>query len=106
MAFDPICGDGTAHAIREAILTAAVIRAAADGAPPAEVCSHYEARLMAGFERHLANCMEFYRSGGGGPWWDSGCESVQMGLDWCARQLDGRRQFRYRLSGFDLQFIH
>jgi hypothetical protein len=27
MAFDPICGDGTAHAMREAILAAAVIRA-------------------------------------------------------------------------------
>jgi hypothetical protein len=29
MAFDPICGDGTAHAIREAILASAVIRAIA-----------------------------------------------------------------------------
>ena len=27
MAFDPLCGDGTAHAIREAILASAVIRA-------------------------------------------------------------------------------
>ncbi len=33
MAFDPICGDGTAHAIREAILAAAVIRALARGDP-------------------------------------------------------------------------
>ena len=31
MAFDPICGDGTAHAIREAILAAAVVRALAKG---------------------------------------------------------------------------
>jgi hypothetical protein len=31
MAFDPICGDGTAHAIREAILASAVIRALANG---------------------------------------------------------------------------
>ena len=105
MAFDPICGDGTAHAIREAILTAAVIRADAKGAPAAELFSHYEARLAAGFERHLALCLEFYRSGAQGNWWDSEIESVQRGLEWCARQLRNRNEFRYRLDGFELQAI-
>src|SRR5579863_8404443 len=48
MAFDPICGDGTAHAVREAILAAAVIRALAAGGNTGELFSHYEARLTAG----------------------------------------------------------
>ena len=60
MAFDPICGDGTAHAIREAILAAAVIRALANGGPADELLAHYEARLTAGFHRHLTLCRQFY----------------------------------------------
>lgn len=106
IAFDPICGDGTAHAIREAILTAAVIRAAANGSEMGELFSHYEARLTAGFERHLAQCLEFYRSGNCGPWWDSESRSVQDGLEWCARQLRDRREFHYRLDGFELHALH
>jgi flavin-dependent dehydrogenase len=42
MGFDPICGDGTAHAVREAILALAVIRGGDHGMP-----AHYEARLTA-----------------------------------------------------------
>ena len=69
MAFDPICGDGTAHAIREAILASAVIRAIAEGENSTELIAHFQARLTAGFQRHLALCQEFYRSGYGGDWW-------------------------------------
>ena len=103
MAFDPICGDGTAHAIREAILTTAVIRAAAQGSPTEELFSHYEARLMTGFERHLALCLDFYKSGACGPWWHSEIESVQRGREWCARR--SRPEFRYRLEGFELRAL-
>ncbi len=42
--FDPICGDGTAQAVREAILAAAVIRAIVDGGSEADLLAHYEAR--------------------------------------------------------------
>ena len=106
MAFDPICGDGTAHAIREAILTVAVIRAAAKGTETRELFSHYEARLTAGFERHLVQCLEFYRSGHGGPWWDSESRFLRQGLEWCARQLRDHREFHYRLEGFELHALH
>jgi hypothetical protein len=51
MAFDPIYGDGTAHAVREAILAAAVVRAISAGGDAAEPLRHYEARLMLGFQR-------------------------------------------------------
>lgn len=103
MAFDPICGDGTAAAIREAILACAVIRAAAAGADVDEVFRHYEARLTVGFQRHLALCREFYRSGHGGPWWDSEVAALERGMEWCANRIGGQPEFRYQLRGFDLE---
>ena len=84
MAFDPICGDGTAHAIREAILASAVIRALAKGGSQNDLLSHYEARLTAGFQRHLAQCRQFYLSGGTGPLWTSELEAIDRGLQWCS----------------------
>jgi hypothetical protein len=105
MAFDPLCGDGTAHAVREAILASAVIGAAARGDDPVQLMAHYEARLTAGFRRHLAHCLQYYASGCGGPWWDSEAESVTQGLDWCGRQLSRHAAFRYRLDGFELKAI-
>jgi len=105
MAFDPLCGDGTAHAVREAILASAVIGAVARGDDPVQLMAHYEARLTAGFRRHLAHCLEYYASGCGGPWWESEAESVVQGLDWCGRQLSRHTKFRYRLDGFDLKAL-
>jgi hypothetical protein len=101
-AFDPLCGDGTAHAVRESILACAVIRAAASGADPASLLDHYAARLAAGFERHLAICLEYYRSGGNGPWWEEQAAAAQHGIEWCRRAMSGLPPFRYRLHGFDL----
>jgi hypothetical protein len=100
MAFDPLCGDGTAHAVREAILAAAVIRGIAAGGNAEELCSHYEARLNAGFQRHLALCCEFYRSGYGGPWWRTELEALERGLASVSGAPTG---FRYRLNGFELE---
>lgn len=105
MAFDPLCGDGTAHAVREAILASAVIGAAARGDDPVQLLAHYEARLTAGFRRHLAHCLEYYASGYGGSWWAAEAESVAQGLDWCDRRLSRHATFRYRLNGFDLQAL-
>jgi hypothetical protein len=105
MAFDPLCGDGTAHAVREAILASAVIGAATRGDDPVQLMAHYEARLTAGFRRHLAHCLEYYAAGCGGPWWQSEAESVRQGLDWCGRQLSRHNAFRYRLDGFELKAI-
>jgi hypothetical protein len=105
LAFDPICGDGTAHAIREAILASAVVRAAACGGNANELVAHYQARLTAGFQRHLALCQEFYRSGYGGAWWDAELEALHQGLQWCASALPVHPQFRYQLQGFELRVI-
>ncbi len=105
MAFDPLCGDGTAHAVREAILACAVIGAAARGDDPARLLAHYEARLIAGFRRHLTHCLQYYASGQGGPWWHAEAQSLAEGLDWCGRRLSGHAGFRYRLNGFELEAL-
>jgi hypothetical protein len=100
MAFDPICGDGTAHAIREAILAAAVIKAIANGGDAASLRAHYEARLTAGFARHLANCLPFYTAAASGPWWQNEANALREGLAWCEDRIP---PFQYRLNGFDLE---
>ncbi len=99
MGFDPLCGDGTAHAVREAILASAVIR----GSPAGDVeglLAHYEGRLTAGFLRHLGVCRQFYSSGGAGEWWNGELAAVDLGIGWCRGKLGG--DFRYRLEGLEL----
>jgi hypothetical protein len=103
MAFDPICGDGTSHAVREAVLAAAIIQAAANGESPEELRSHYETRLLAGFGRHLALCSQFYKTGYHGAWWERELKSLEEGMAWCGQQIGNRKTFRYQLNGFELQ---
>ncbi len=105
MAFDPICGDGTAHAVREAILASAAIRAADRGEDPARLRTHYESRLTAGFERHLIQCRPFYSSGGDGPWWRAELRDIEQGIEWCRGRLQAHGPFLYRLNGLDLDVI-
>lgn len=105
MAFDPICGDGTAYAIREAILASAVIRAVADGGSAEELLSHYQMRLIAGFQRHLMLCRQFYQSGGTAALWRSEVAAIDCGIDWCHTGLGRHTSFRYRLRGFELEAV-
>ncbi len=105
MAFDPLCGDGTAYAVREAILAVAVIRAVADGAPRADLFAHYNARLTAGFHRHLRECAGFYRTGGAGEWWRGEYNAVERGLTWCSEKMSKYPAFRFRLNGFELEAV-
>jgi hypothetical protein len=101
MAFDPICGDGTGNAVREAILAAAVIRAASSGDSTDRLLTHYRTRLMAAFQRHLEMCREYYRAGNSGEWWESEALALERGVRWCGEQI-GAPEFYYRLEGFDL----
>ena len=105
MAFDPLCGDGTAHAIREAILAAAVVKAISAGGDAKQLLHHYEARLTAGFQRHLAASLDFYRSGNSGKWWDRQTAFLRQGLEWCGDRLTEYGKFRYQLAGFELRSI-
>ena len=103
LSFDPLCGDGAAHAVREAILAAALIKAAARGDPIDALLSHYQARLTAGFQRHLIHAREYYAAGHPGPWWEAEAESLGRGIEWCASELRAHGDFRYRLEGLDLR---
>jgi flavin-dependent dehydrogenase len=105
LAFDPLCGDGTGHAIREGILAAAVVQVADGGADLVGVLEHYSARLLAGFRRHLDVCQSFYMSGGDGPWWQAELASIRRGIAWCDSTRAPGTGFRYRLDGFELRPI-
>ena len=102
MAFDPICGDGTGNAVREAILAQAVIRAHNDLGDG--VLDHYRIRLLLGFLRHLEQCRQFYSTGHSTDWWRGQLAQVLDGIAWCRCQLGSAPPVvQYRLSGFDLQ---
>ena len=102
IAFDPICGDGTAQAVREAILASAIIAAIRDGGDAEALASHYGAMLIATMRRHLQLCAPFYRTGGAGPWWRETHDALAQGHDWCTERLSGLPEPRYMLSGYRL----
>jgi len=112
MAFDPLCGDGTGTALREAILASAAIRGISRGLNPSDVRAHYSLRLRAGFLRHLEQCVTFYRearSAPGGTWkspfWSKELNGAEAGLTAAARRVtawwtsNSSRSSRHRLPG-------
>jgi hypothetical protein len=102
LAFDPICGDGTAWAIREAILATGVVVAIAEGGDAEALRGHYAAMLVATMRRHLALCADFYASGGAGPWWQAELAALVEGHRWCTAMLSREPEPRYQLDGFRL----
>jgi flavin-dependent dehydrogenase len=66
IAFDPICGDGSAQSVREAILAAAVIAHRGDRDA---LATHYHSMLTASLRRHIQISGQFYATGGDTPWW-------------------------------------
>jgi hypothetical protein len=103
--FDPLCGDGTGNAVREAILAAAVIRAARNNAEVDRLVAHYRDRVLTGFARHLKLCLDFYNAGHGGAWWKDHLSELERGLDWCAQKRASTSPVHYRLNGFVLEPI-
>jgi hypothetical protein len=105
VAFDPLCGEGVANAVREAILASALIRAAMQGSDVESLLAHYNARLMSGFLRHLQMCHHYYSTGGTGPFWRSELQLLQLGIEWLSQRLHPQPSPRYRLVGFELVAI-
>jgi 2-polyprenyl-6-methoxyphenol hydroxylase-like FAD-dependent oxidoreductase len=111
MSFDPLCGDGVAHAVREAILASAVVQAILGGANHPSLLAHYRARMAAGLGRHLRLAEEFYQTGHQNDWWKTQIAALRQGEDWCAQvvsesvigQSDGKAKFQYQLDGFELR---
>jgi hypothetical protein len=102
IAFDPICGDGTAQAVREAILAAAVIEAVQAGGNEPELTGHYEAMLTASLRRHLQLSGQFYATGGDSAWWRAQLAAVAEGYDWCTQRLAATPEPRFALRGYRL----
>jgi hypothetical protein len=105
LGFDPLCGEGAGNAAREAILAAAVIRAASEGEDARHLAAHYSARLIAGFRKHLEICRDYYSTGHRSPWWGRQVADLDRGLEWCSQQLAAFPGFRYRLNGFALEKV-
>jgi len=99
LAFDPICGDGTAQAAREAVLAAAVVAGLRDGGDPAALLGHYHAMLLAAMRRHLQMAIGFYCNGGTSPWWCEQAAATRLGYDWCTARLALLPEPRFVLHG-------
>lgn len=99
VAFDPICGDGTAQAVREAVLSSAVVVAMAEGGDRNALRLHFESMILGAMRRHLRLCAQFYASGGEGPWWRAQLEDLAHGFDWCTARLAAMPEPRFELHG-------
>ncbi len=102
LAFDPICGDGTAQATREAILASAVVTALARGEDPDGLTMHYNSMLLAAMRRHLQLSLPFYGGAGSGRWWREQYAAARAGYDWCTERLAKMPEPRFALHGFSL----
>jgi hypothetical protein len=102
IAFDPICGDGTAQAVREAILASAVVMALTRGEDPEALRTHYHSMLLAAMRRHLQMSLPFYGGAGSAPWWRDQYAAARTGYDWCTAHLAAMPEPRFALHGFEL----
>ena len=102
IAFDPICGDGTAQAVREAILASAVVTALARGEDATALLTHYHSMLLAAMRRHLQLSLPFYGGAGPARWWREQYSAARSGYDWCTAHLATMPEPRFALHGFDL----
>ncbi len=104
--FDPLCGEGTGNAARQAYLATAIIAAVRNGEPLEDLLAHYASRQMHGFLRHLQICVGFYQSGGSGAFWQSEAAMLQQGIEWAGQVLKERaKPPTHRLVGGQLEPI-
>jgi hypothetical protein len=103
--FDPICGEGTGNAAREAILASAVVEAALRGENISALLQHYESRLTLGFLRHLQMCAQFYATGGSSHFWQEQVQETQRGIAILSQRIQGYPPPLFRLRDFQLERI-
>jgi len=99
LAFDPLCGDGTATAARGGILAGAAATEIVQGAAPTPLLRHYRAMLIAALRRHLAACLPFYQRGGSSAWWQEQAEATAAGHAWCTGILADEPEPGFVLAG-------
>jgi len=107
LAFDPICGDGTASAVRGGILAAAIAAAMTGADLPVldpgldceRLTGHYRSMMIAAMRRHLTVSWPFYARGGRSQWWAGQADALAEGHAWCTRQLAEAGEARFVLAG-------
>ncbi len=75
---DPISGGGTAYALREAILAAAVVRGIAEGGDAPSLLAHYEDRVTSSWDLHIKQARGFYANVSLGPWWEAQARAFKL----------------------------
>lgn len=105
MRFDPLCGEGAGHAVREAYLTVAVIRAAARGERVDDLLEHYSGRMRQAFLRHLAICASFYSTGGSTSFWRSELAAIEAGMQELGSMIAASAETQFRFRGLDLEHV-
>jgi 2-polyprenyl-6-methoxyphenol hydroxylase-like FAD-dependent oxidoreductase len=106
MGFDPLCGEGTGNAARQAYLATALIAAVRKGEPVEDLLTHYKSRHMQGLLRHLQICLGFYQRAGSGAFWQSEAAMLQQGIDWAWKVLQQQaKPPTHRLVGRQLEPI-
>jgi 2-polyprenyl-6-methoxyphenol hydroxylase-like FAD-dependent oxidoreductase len=106
MAFDPLCGEGTGNAARQAYLATALVGAVRAGEPVEPLLAHYTSRQMQAFLRHLQICLGFYQTGGSTPFWQSETALLQQGIEWAWGAVQEQaKPATHRLVGRQLQPI-
>jgi hypothetical protein len=106
MGFDPLCGEGTGNAARQAYLATALIAAVRKGEPVEDLLAHYASRHMHGFLRHLQICLGFYQRAGSGAFWQSEAALLQQGIEWAWKVLQQQaKPATHRLVGRQLEPI-
>jgi hypothetical protein len=77
LTLDPVCGDGTAQAMRGGLLAAATAAAIRDGLDDSAAGAHYAARLARSFAVHLAACAQTYDPAIFGPSWNDEIRAIR-----------------------------
>ncbi len=79
MSLDPVCGDGTAQALRSGLLAAAIIVTSRDGGDPRALIEHYDRRVARTFAAHLAACARLYDPAVFGAGWEREIAVLRQG---------------------------
>ena len=95
--FDPLCGEGVGHAVREAYFVAAMIRAQRSGTTFQSLLEDYSVRLTHGMLRHLDICRTYYQGGGTGKFWSEQLARIDEGETWLRSASAHQKLPAYRL---------
>ena len=97
--FDPLCGEGTGHAVRQAYLATALVAAVRAGEPVGALLAHYSSRQVQAFHRHLQTCLSFYETGGTTAFWQQETAILRQGIEWTEQILRQQAPPSHRLVG-------